>query len=368
MDELRELGLATLFVTVSPSKNHEDRLMYGVRGIFAEYERTKIAERFRLGKIRKAKEGHIMTGEAPYGYTLIRRKDKNPGYYEINHDEAAMVRRIFLFVADEGMTLRKITRRLHEMGIAPRKSKRGVWPITTLSQLLRNKTYIGEGHFGATYTVVPEKTLKKASYRKRKKTSARRRPESEWIKIPTPAIVDRELFMRAQQRLKDNFVMARRNRQNEYLLSGKIRCVCGYARGGMPLQRGKYLYYNCTNRVAQLSAPANVHRARHKRAYRRRIGLAESGQFDGFKGVDTQTSGAMGIAPTRRPARPEGRYRRHAERGCKTEKAGGSLHQSVCRRAVFDGQAAGVHFAGAREDCLARGADRGRPCGREGAE
>ena len=81
--------------------------MYGVRGILAEYERTKIAERFRLGKIRKAKEGHIMTGEAPYGYTLIRRKDKNPGYYEIKHDEAAMVKRIFLFVADEGMTLKK---------------------------------------------------------------------------------------------------------------------------------------------------------------------------------------------------------------------------------------------------------------------
>ena len=48
MDELRELGLATLFVTVSPSKIHEDRLMYGVRGIFAEYERTTFAERFRL--------------------------------------------------------------------------------------------------------------------------------------------------------------------------------------------------------------------------------------------------------------------------------------------------------------------------------
>ena len=91
---------------------------------------------------------------------------------------------------------------------------------STLSQLLRNKTYIGEGHFGASYAVVPQKPLKKSLYRKRKKTSARMRPESEWIKIPTPAIVDRELFMRAQQRLKDNFVMARRNRQNEYLLSG----------------------------------------------------------------------------------------------------------------------------------------------------
>ena len=60
MDELRELGIETFFVTVSPSRNHEDRLMYGVRGIFAEYERTKIAERFRLGKVRKAKEGQIL--------------------------------------------------------------------------------------------------------------------------------------------------------------------------------------------------------------------------------------------------------------------------------------------------------------------
>jgi site-specific DNA recombinase len=104
MDELRELGIETLFVTVAPSRNQEDRLLNGVRGIFAEYERTKITERFRLGRLRKAKEGHIMTAEAPYGYAYIRKKDKTPGYYEINHEEAVMVRRIFAFVADEGLT------------------------------------------------------------------------------------------------------------------------------------------------------------------------------------------------------------------------------------------------------------------------
>src|SRR6516162_609837 len=73
MDELRELGIEPLFVTIPPSKNHEDRLLYGVRGVFAEYERVKIAERFRLGKVRKAKEGHIIATEAPYGYTLLKR-------------------------------------------------------------------------------------------------------------------------------------------------------------------------------------------------------------------------------------------------------------------------------------------------------
>src|SRR6266568_6324116 len=32
MDELQEQGIQTLFVTIPPSKNSEDRLLYGVRG------------------------------------------------------------------------------------------------------------------------------------------------------------------------------------------------------------------------------------------------------------------------------------------------------------------------------------------------
>jgi site-specific DNA recombinase len=255
MDELRESGIETLFVTVSPSRNHEDRLMYGVRGIFAEYERTKIAERFRLGKVRKAKEGHIMTSKAPLGYTFITKRDGKHGYYQINEHEAEMVRQIFSFVADEGLTLRKLVRRLQEIGIPPRHSPRGVWNTSTLSKFLRNKTYIGEGHFGASYAVVPEKPLKKEIYRKINKTSRRMRPESEWIIIPTPAILDRDLFMRAQQRLKDNFVMARRNRKNQYLLAGKIRCTCGRTRPGEGPQHGKHLYYRCASRVLDFPLP-----------------------------------------------------------------------------------------------------------------
>src|SRR4051812_33246309 len=90
MDELRDLQIEPLFVTIPPSRNHGDRLLYGVRGVFAEYERIKITERFRLGKVRKGNEGHVIATEAPYGYTLIRKRGK-PGdahflqtHYEIN--------------------------------------------------------------------------------------------------------------------------------------------------------------------------------------------------------------------------------------------------------------------------------------------
>ncbi|MDB5260281.1 MAG: putative site-specific recombinase, resolvase family [Candidatus Nomurabacteria bacterium] len=248
MDELKEAGIEVIFVTVSAPKNSEDKILYGVRGLFAEYERAKIAERFRLGKVRKANEGHIIASEAPYGYTFITRNSERQGYYEINEIEAIIVRKIFTWVADEGLTLRAIVKRLQNEGILPRKSKRGVWNTSTLSTLLRNKTYIGEAHYGASYAVVPLKPIKKEGYKKIKKTSRRNKPESEWIKISTPKIIEEELFIRVGQRLKSNFEKAVRNTKNEYLLAGSIWCSCGNRRAGEGPQHGKHLYYRCTNR------------------------------------------------------------------------------------------------------------------------
>src|SRR3989338_6110778 len=72
IDELREAGIEVIFVTVSAPKNSEDKILHGVRGLFAEYERAKITERFRLGKL-KVKEGHLLVSEALYGYTYIRK-------------------------------------------------------------------------------------------------------------------------------------------------------------------------------------------------------------------------------------------------------------------------------------------------------
>lgn len=265
IDELEHLGIRTLFVTMPPVANDEDRLMFNVRGAFAEYERVKIAERFRLGKVRKARSGNIVASEAPYGYTLAQRKGKRGDadfietHYEINEEEAKVVRMIFRLLADEGLTLRKIVRRLQDEKIRPRWSERGVWNTSTLSTLVRNKSYIGEGHYGASYAVVPEKPLKKEAYRRVKKTSRRMKPESEWIKVSVPAILEgeegRNLFARAQEQGKLNFVLARRNRKNPYLLSGKIRCTCGCSRTGEGPQRGKHLYYRCSNRVLHYPLP-----------------------------------------------------------------------------------------------------------------
>jgi site-specific DNA recombinase len=104
MDELKEAGAEVLFVTVSAPKNSQDKILHGVRGLFAEYERAKIAERFRLGKLRKIKDGHILVSEALYGYTYVPKQEGSHGYYVVNPEEAKTVRMIFQWVANEGLT------------------------------------------------------------------------------------------------------------------------------------------------------------------------------------------------------------------------------------------------------------------------
>jgi len=121
MDELKEAGVEVLFVTVRAPKNSEDKILYGVRGLFAEYERTKIAERFRLGKVSRVKNGHVLTTEAPYGYTYILNQGKKgstdyvPGHFVINEREAKVVREIFSWVANEGLTVRAVVKRLQKV-------------------------------------------------------------------------------------------------------------------------------------------------------------------------------------------------------------------------------------------------------------
>ncbi len=258
MDELKETGIEVLFVTMTSPKNSEDKILNGVRGLFAEYERAKIAERFRLGKLRKIKEGHLLVSEALYGYKYIPndKEGKIHGHYEIDPYESKIIKMIFGWVAHDGMTIRGVVRKLQELNIKPRKSKRGVWSTSTLSTQLKNRAYIGEARWGSSYAVVPENPNKIEKYKKIKKSSRRIKPESEWYVVAVPAIIDKEIFEKARKQLDENFKLCQRNKKNEYLLGQRIFCECGCRRGGEGPQKGKHLYYRCNSRV--LSFPMST--------------------------------------------------------------------------------------------------------------
>ncbi len=254
-DELIELGLKVLYVTTPPPEDDSDKLLYGVKGLFAEYERARIAERFRLGKLRKAREGNVVTSQGPYGYDYIPKQGSTEGYYKINKQEASVVKMIFQWIGVEGITLRETVRRLQEMGITPRKSKRGVWNTSTLTNLLRNKSYIGTAYYNKSIAVIPENPLKQEKYKRVKKTSRRFKPEKDWIDIPVPPIIDEALFEKTRLQLKSNYELCARNKKNDYLLAGKMYCTCGRRRTGEGPQKGKHLYYRCTDRIYSFPLP-----------------------------------------------------------------------------------------------------------------
>lgn len=260
--ELDKWGVEILFVTMPPVTNASDKLMFGVRGLFAAYEKTKIAERFRIGKVNRVKNNQVLTTEGPYGYSYILNKGKRGsleyevGHLEINERESKIVKDIFSWVANNKLTLRAVVRKLQERGITPRKSKRGVWSTSTLTSLLRNETYIGVAHWGTSYATVPLKPTKKDLYRKVEKSSRRMKPRDQWFNITSvPVIIDKDVFEKARLQLQKNFETLGRNKKNDYLLAGKIWCPCGRRRAGEGPQHGKHLYYRCTDRVYSFPLP-----------------------------------------------------------------------------------------------------------------
>lgn len=255
IEELESRGIVVLFVTTPQVKDDGDKLLYGVKGLFAEYERSKIAERFRLGKIRKAREGHVVTSSAPYGYAYIPKQGEKHGYFEPIPEEVEIVKNIFDWVGNKGLTVRKVIRKLQELNVAPRRSKRGVWNNSTLTTLLRNETYYGKAHFNKTVGIVPVHPRNVEKYRRIVRSSKKNKPVEDWIYIDCAPIIEKELFDRVQAQLRINFERCVRNKKNEYLLGNLIRCTCGATRTGEGPQHGKHLYYRCSGRVAEYPMP-----------------------------------------------------------------------------------------------------------------
>lgn len=50
-------------------------MMVQFQGIIAEYERVKIMERLRIGKLHKLRRGILMTPKVAYGYRHILKRD-----------------------------------------------------------------------------------------------------------------------------------------------------------------------------------------------------------------------------------------------------------------------------------------------------
>ena len=83
LEEFRRAGCEVEFVHRPISDDPHDQLLLQIQGAVAEYERAVLGERFRRGKLQKARAGHWIAGQAPYGYRYVPARDGVPAHLEI---------------------------------------------------------------------------------------------------------------------------------------------------------------------------------------------------------------------------------------------------------------------------------------------
>jgi site-specific DNA recombinase len=256
LEELKQAGIEVHFCERPINDSPDDQLLLQIQGAIAEYERAKILERSRRGRLHQARRGELPSPTVPYGYHYAARKYGGDGKIQIDPDKAAMVHQIFEWYAAEGTCLDEILRRLNA---SPWKTRRGKneWSSTVVLGILRCEWYVGRAYYNRT-TRERRPRGTKGEDRSPGKV-VRKRPRSEWILIPVPRIIDDRLFARVQERMQANrrFANRRLRRKRTYLLRGLLKCGhCGYALVGYTqLSRSKYegpveyTYYACTQRT-----------------------------------------------------------------------------------------------------------------------
>jgi len=251
IEEFSRQGVEVAFIKSPQAKTPEEQLLLQFQGMIAEYERAQIAERSRRGKRYRAKAGlvNVLCG-APYGYQYIKKTESSSAYYKVIAEEAEIVKTVYRLYAEDGLSINAIARWLNDHQIPTRK-RISLWERSTIWAMLRNPAYQGTACFGKTRTVERKKITRplrqKGGFSPRC-SSHQECPREEWIEIPVPAIIGKELFQLVQEKLAYNKKYCLRRTLEPTLTQGMLVCKsCGYAyyRTSTRTSKRKIYYYRC---------------------------------------------------------------------------------------------------------------------------
>src|SRR5215217_6116965 len=292
-EEFADHGTALRTLNDRGDESPEGQLTDGILDQIARFERLKIAERSRRGKLRKAREGKIIAPCTPrYGFRLNAARDA----YEVYEPEMEVVRRIFRMVGAEGRSPGSLARVMERQGVpTPEGGRywdrtffrecvladvykphtfdelRAVLSAEAASRLDADKLY-GLWWFnrrgvktGQVSEITPEGRRYRKTYHWHEK------PKEEWIAVAVPdSGVPRELVEAARAVVENNRKPARAGRRFWQLTGGIAYCgECGGTMGASHSTKTdkrrfySYDYYCCTHRSKHgTDACANVYRPR----------------------------------------------------------------------------------------------------------
>ena len=246
LEELARFGVSVQFLE-GPAHGEDPQatLLVQMQGVIAEYERAKIAERYRRGKLYRARQGEIPFWKTSYGHRRVVPADGGPARIEIFEPEAEIVRCIFHGYVERARSIRQIALDLLDGG-TPSPTGKPIWGTSTITRLLNNEAYIGTVYYNR------RESLEGNGPRgaRNRKTRNRERPREEWIPIKVPAIIDRDMFDRVKQIKRDNSKWNPRGAEwGVWLLRGLIECGHCHLGCNCHRMRGRngtwHRYYYC---------------------------------------------------------------------------------------------------------------------------
>jgi len=196
---------------------------------------------------RLARDGVWLGGIVPYGYH-VEGKDKDarlviseqhiPG---VDLSEADVIRLIYDRTVNENLSCQRVADYLNAIGVPPsyvrdgrellrvkrKVATQGIWRASRIRNMIVNPTYKGIHRYGV-----------------------RSKKPREAIEREAPAIVNVDLWERAQTALRARMTWSSKNAKHTYLLRGLIKCgLCGLTYCGMrwaAYRGGHATWYKCS--------------------------------------------------------------------------------------------------------------------------
>ena len=226
IDYLREHQVRVISATEGiDTFRDEDDLVIGIRGLVNDYYARDISKKIRAGYRQKQREGIVIT--PPFGY----RKDRNTNTIEL-HPEASETVQIIYSLYLQGLGQKEISRRLNALGrktpaqlraeqcgkevCAASKTSDGryVWTYASVKNILVEEAYTG--------VLINHRSETNSG-------KAKRLEQAEWYRHENffPAIIERDTWEKAQQKLKAQARPANGNKA-KHRYAGLILCKeCG---------------------------------------------------------------------------------------------------------------------------------------------
>ena len=247
IEEFTRAGTRVEFVKGPRGDSPEDQLMVQFQGMFAEYEKAQIMERYRRGKAHRARAGsvNVLSG-APFGYRYVAQERARPGApTRSSSTRPCWSRELFRRYTDDGASIADLARWLTEQGVPDPHRQDPLGPLRGLGACCATRPTPGRRcsarPWSSTSPPAVNRVARHAGPHHRPRDQGRRPARRGVGAHPGPGDHQSEdTFERAGQRLADNKRFASRNSKVPSLLQGLAACAgCGYA------------YYRTTTRTTQ---------------------------------------------------------------------------------------------------------------------